>query len=56
MIQAPQRLRIRARRVFGDIHHIQPVIDGEGDGFLGAAQQPVERPAFGVAAESATSQ
>jgi hypothetical protein len=49
--QAAQRIGIGARRVFGDVHHLQTLTHTEPDRFLGAALQIVHRPVFGVLAD-----
>ena len=52
-IQRAQRVRVRARRVFGHVHDRQPLADREGDRLLGELQQLIERPALGVLAQRA---
>jgi hypothetical protein len=49
--RAAQRVGIGARRVFGDVHHLQALTYPEPDRFLGAALQIVDRPVFGVLAD-----
>ena len=51
--QPAQRVGIGARRVFGDVHHLQALTYAEPDRFLGAALQIVHRPVFGVLADRA---
>ena len=51
--QPPQRLGIGARRILGDVHHLQAMADAESDRLLGAALQIVHRPVFRVDADRA---
>ena len=55
LVDRAQRLGIGARRVLGDVHHLEAFLHRERDRFFGVAQQPVERPALGVLADRATS-
>ena len=53
--QTTQRLRIRSRRVFGDVHHLQALTHAEADRLLGAPLQIIDRPVFRVLADGTRS-
>ena len=51
LIEPAQRRRIGARRVLGDVHHLQAFLHRELDRVLGGLQQPLDAPPFGVLAD-----
>ena len=46
--QPAQRLRVRPRRILGDVHHLQAVAYAKADRLFRAALQVVDRPVFRV--------